>query len=948
MDEPTERLAGRAASEKTRVSFDGWPVDGRLSVGPVEDPEATGGYAPEDPAGPSRPRFGDYELGRELGRGGMGVVHEARHVGLNRPVALKMMRSGVLAGDAELQRFRIEAEALALLDHPRIVPVYEVGEADGQGYLAMKLVAGGNLADRLGDYRDDPRAAAEMTAEIADAVHHAHSRGILHRDLKPANILVDADGHPLVTDFGLAKRFNDDSAMTVTGAVLGTPAFMSPEQAAGRRAAVTTATDVYGLGTILYSMLTGRPPFLGEDVMEVLDALRALPPERPSRRNAAVPRDLDTIVLKCLEKDPRRRYATAHALAEDLRAWLDSRPIAARRVGPAERAWLLCRRKPAVAALAAAALLATFGGASAVLVVQARANADLRDSNDRERRQFGLAMDAVCGMRRKVADDPSLREPRFYALRSGLLGEAADFYGRLEELLGGREDPASLSVLADAYDELGELTEQTGSTARALEIYSKALAIRTSAPPRGGEDSLALARTLVAVGRLRSGMGQAEASTSALGEAIRRAAGESAEALDVRASALEELARQGVPASRPEEARASYNEALAIRRRAVARAPGRVEFLERLASLAESFGEFEMLTRRPREAAALLDEAEALLGKLAVSRPDDVDFWIDLAGNLMRQGALCGHFLGRPREALPDVEEARRILAKLAAEDPSLVRPRQKLAECEAWLFLAYWNLGRLESAREVADAMAATADALLLLDPGTAANRSHAASAVTARALVLSRSGRHAEALPLFQRAAEESEAIAADTPSYSGFRFAIISALANVANELRLLGRSREALPIAERAAATAEEFLRDRESLLLVQMHLGEALRQLAEVRSACGDPAGAAAAARRAIEILAEPPPEVLQTFYEQAAALAVLAGLAGVPGSGVSPDEGPPAAHAAVAALREVYDLGFRNTTVIGAETAFDPIRDRPDFRAIFASMVDLPDDPFAP
>ena len=197
----------------------------------------------------------------------------------------------------------------------------------------MKLVPGGSLAPLLDRYKDDPKAAAALVAEAAEAVAHAHMRGILHRDLKPANILVDDEGHPHVTDFGLAKRIEADVEFTASGAILGTPAYMTPEQATGRRGSITTATDVYGLGAVLYALLTGQAPFGGDSVVETLDAVRNTPPEPPTRLNARVPRDLETICLKCLEKDPRRRYATAQALADDLRAWLDSRPIAARRGG---------------------------------------------------------------------------------------------------------------------------------------------------------------------------------------------------------------------------------------------------------------------------------------------------------------------------------------------------------------------------------------------------------------------------------------------------------------------------------------------------------------------------------------------------------------------------------------------------------------------------------------
>ena len=305
--------------------------------------------------------FGDYILLCEIGRGGMGVVYKAHQVSLNRPVALKMIKAGVLADSAELSRFQNEAEAVARLDHPGIVPVHEVGDHDGQRYFTMSLIEGSDLAEQIAAFKDNPKAVASLLAEAAEAVHHAHLRGILHRDLKPANILVDPEGHPHVTDFGLAKRVEADVEMTASGAILGTPAYMSPEQAAGHRGTITTATDVYGLGAILYALLTGKAPFGGESVLETLDAVQNRPPEPPTRLNGRVPRELETICLKCLEKEPQRRYASVWALAEDLERWLDGHPIAARPVSTPVRAWMWCRRNKIVAGLLAASVLLAVG-----------------------------------------------------------------------------------------------------------------------------------------------------------------------------------------------------------------------------------------------------------------------------------------------------------------------------------------------------------------------------------------------------------------------------------------------------------------------------------------------------------------------------------------------------------------------------------------------------------
>ena len=257
--------------------------------------------------------IGDYEAISVLGQGGMGVVYKARQVTLNRLVALKMIRNAEFANDDQVRRFQNEAEAVATLDHPGIVPIYEVGTHEDQRYFSMKLVEGHGLDKKLEELSKDPRAATRVVAEVADAVSHAHQRGILHRDLKPANILLDSKGHAHVTDFGLAKRIEEDAGLTVSGAIMGTPSYMAPEQAAGQTASITTASDVYGLGAILYALLTGRAPFAGDSVMNTLDQVRNRPPQPPTRLNAKLPLDLERICLKCLEKDPRHRYASAKA-----------------------------------------------------------------------------------------------------------------------------------------------------------------------------------------------------------------------------------------------------------------------------------------------------------------------------------------------------------------------------------------------------------------------------------------------------------------------------------------------------------------------------------------------------------------------------------------------------------------------------------------------------------
>jgi eukaryotic-like serine/threonine-protein kinase len=297
--------------------------------------------------------LGDYELLEEVGRGGQGVVFRARQKSLNRTVALKVISLGQWASKAHVKRFRLEAEAAARLEHPGIVPIHEVGERDGQCYFSMKFVDGGQLDEVVRRTPMSIRQAAELIAKVARTVHYAHEHGILHRDIKPGNILLDANGEPHLTDFGLARLIETESTMTRTLEVLGTPSYMAPEQAVGNNAAISSATDVYGLGAVFYQLLTGHPPFAGGTTFETIKLLLDTEPRQPRLWNPKIDRDLATICLKCLEKDPQCRYPSALALAEDLEHWLKHEPIQARHTGIFARAKKWVRRNPTSALLMA-------------------------------------------------------------------------------------------------------------------------------------------------------------------------------------------------------------------------------------------------------------------------------------------------------------------------------------------------------------------------------------------------------------------------------------------------------------------------------------------------------------------------------------------------------------------------------------------------------------------
>jgi eukaryotic-like serine/threonine-protein kinase len=343
-----------------------------LFASPGSKPDFGSGFSDDRHA--ELPPIPGYDMEALIGRGGMGVVYKARHQKLNRSIAIKMMLAGLYAGPGERRRFMREAEAIASLRHAHIVQVHDVGELDGHPYFTMEYVEGGNLAQKLAGTPQPARQAAALMAILAEAVQVAHDCGIIHRDLKPANILMTGDLTPKITDFGLARRLNGGPNLTDSGARVGTPSYMAPEQAAGNVDATGPAVDIYALGTILYETLTGRPPFRAETSVETERQVIDLEPVPPSRLNAKVPRDLETICLKCLHKSPERRYATARALADDLHRFLRLEPIEARPVGQFERSAKWVRRRPALATMVAGSVLsamALFGGGMWLALQQA-------------------------------------------------------------------------------------------------------------------------------------------------------------------------------------------------------------------------------------------------------------------------------------------------------------------------------------------------------------------------------------------------------------------------------------------------------------------------------------------------------------------------------------------------------------------------------------------------
>jgi WD40 repeat protein len=372
-----------------------------------------------------------YDLIEEIAHGGMGVVYRAIQHGSHRPVAVKMIRTEHAATPGAMERFTAEVETVASLDHPNILPIYEAGETDGRPFYSMKFADGGTLRERIGSFRGQPREAAQMMARISRAVYHAHQRGILHRDLKPGNILLDGEQTPFVADFGIAKWLDRDSWLTIGAAALGTPHYMSPEQAAGAPAGLTTSADVYSLGAILFELLAGRPPFAAETPLETLRLVAQTPPPLLRNLDPSIPRDLEVICLKCLEKEPGSRYSSAAALADDLDRWLEGRTILARASTPIERSWRWAKRNPALASLSGvlvavliAAAVGSIIAASRLRISERRALEELRAASLAQARatrlggRMGQRFDSLAALKRAAAVRPGadLRTEAFAAL----------------------------------------------------------------------------------------------------------------------------------------------------------------------------------------------------------------------------------------------------------------------------------------------------------------------------------------------------------------------------------------------------------------------------------------------------------------------------------------------------------------------------------------------------